>query len=57
MTGNRWYNQIFKYWIWAESKGDNIHSKISMKQRKCMVRTANRKLKQLFKKEIKNEIK
>ena len=55
MTGNRWYNQVFKYWIWKETQTEGFHSKSNMIGRKIMTRIAKRKLKQLTKKEIENE--
>ena len=55
MTGNRWYNQVFKFWIWQETQTEGFHSKSNMNKRKIMVRMAKRKLKQITKKEIKNE--
>ena len=55
MTGNRWYNQVFKFWIWQETQNKQFPFKRSMSGRKIMTRIAKKKLKQLFKKEIKNE--
>ena len=55
MTGNRWYNQIFKYWLWQETQVKQFPFKRSMSGRKIMIRIAKRKLKQLTKKEIENE--
>ena len=55
MTGNRWYNQIFKYWLWQETQVKQFLFKRSMSGRKIMTRIAKRRLKQLTKKEIENE--
>ena len=43
MTGNRWYNQVFKYWIWKETQTEGFHSKSNMIGRKIMIRIAKRK--------------